>query len=697
MHIEQRIGSETLERAGNEASKTMPSAGDLPSLPSEKDLSDVDINDTRDNVASPIEVEGEETIRGLLEQAGIEAKKTMSSEGDFPKQTSCFASFPSEKDLNHFDINDTRDNVSSSSEVEGEATIRGLKSEESNSYKILSESDIQHLSSAKKDEVIDIASDEIIHPSALQQGNIYYDSGTFKTKKSEGKAIVQGVVASEDDVSKQSSSFMSDSKMDAMTAQYNQKKYNAGSDNIESLPINSVWDLDETTTYCNSMEERNARHVETEEDEKQNLLLPAAFSNLSVGVGCESQAERISSAHTEEHLSQLRFSSNVERPKSSLAVAAMQGPKSINMGNPPPGFVSPISVQGLNRGTATDELDVSFSSTRSEGYLQQRSKGGRQGRQNSFRNRSTFNLRNDDFGTRQRSSANDHNQSGRSSHHVHHDNRYGPGDSVRRGILPSVVTASSTHSSSSSSYQGSRRSQKYDKQSWARNKIEDRRRGENSSAQHKPSSLSSQAESYVPPSCTNTSYITGNEKLSRDGGQYSTQSTGALKNMLPEINTNALSSSSVQIPALQDFGSGECIHTSSSSSLYSDCQSFTSMSGKRLTSFDESYSSSKQGILPKQESNDSEDHSLRAYLFEEEDGGDNFDEGSILPAEKGSFIVPVTPDSSPRTRKREWRLKMNRKLANIQVGDLDPNDVPIIVLMNVGEVFQACNGNLDYF
>ena len=101
--------------------------------------------------------------------------------------------------------------------------------------------------------------------------------------------------------------------------------------------------------------------------------------------------------------------------------------------------------------------------------------------------------------------------------------------------------------------------------------------------------------------------------------------------------------------------------------------------------------------MPKQESNDSEDHSLRAYLFEEEDGGDNFDEGSILPAEKGGFIVPVTPDSSPRTRKREWRLKMNRKLANIQVGDLDPNDVPIIVLMNVGEVFQACNGNLDYF
>ena len=39
---------------------------------------------------------------------------------------------------------------------------------------------------------------------------------------------------------------------------------------------------------------------------------------------------------------------------------------------------------------------------------------------------------------------------------------------------------------------------------------------------------------------------------------------------------------------------------------------------------------------------------------------------------------------SPRTKKREWRLKMSRKLADIPVGDLNPDELPLTALMNVG-------------
>ena len=617
-----------------------------------------------------------------------EATKIM-SESDVSIQNSCFASCPSEKDFNDADINDTRDNVSSSSEFEREATGPAVKSEE---WHKVGE-DIQNLPKYQN-EAIDITS----NVTSNVTGNDIINPAMIKT--SEGETIAQEGVMSEDDVSKQSSSSMPDSNVFVMPAQYTENVNDIGSDKIESLPkdkkdigsgkiesssIKTVWDLNDTS-YCESKEGRDTSQLRKQIDEKQNLLTPSTFSKLSINTRCDKQEEQFAprdtfpSAHTEENVSQLKFSSSLQKPKSSLAVAAMQGTKVMNIDNPPPGFVSPISVLASNRGTTVDKMDTSFSSARSEGCRQQRVKVGKQGRQNPLLNRTAPTFRNDNVGTQQRSSTHDHNSSGITSiDHVDHEYRYGTGGTIRRGFLPSVITASSanTGSSSVSSYQVSRQSQKYNKQPWSRHKFEDRKRGENNNPQVKGSSLR-HVESYVLPGCNTID----NEKISRDVGQYSTQSTGALEKMLPEINTNVLSSS-VQIPPLQDFGSGECIRMSSSSSIYSDCQSFTSTSGKRPTSFDESYPS-KQSVLRKQESNNSEEHCVRVYLFEE-DVEDTFDEGSILPAEKETSFVPITPDSSPRTRKREWRLKMNRKLANIAVGDLDPSDVPIIVLMNVGE------------
>lgn len=39
--------------------------------------------------------------------------------------------------------------------------------------------------------------------------------------------------------------------------------------------------------------------------------------------------------------------------------------------------------------------------------------------------------------------------------------------------------------------------------------------------------------------------------------------------------------------------------------------------------------------------------------------------------------------NSPRSKKREWRLRMTRKLADIPVGELNPDELPLTALMNV--------------
>ena len=54
-----------------------------------------------------------------------------------------------------------------------------------------------------------------------------------------------------------------------------------------------------------------------------------------------------------------------------------------------------------------------------------------------------------------------------------------------------------------------------------------------------------------------------------------------------------------------------------------------------------------------------------------------------------------TKRSIDRSRKREWCLKMNKRLAEIPVGKLDPEEVPISALMNVSSFFfysRNCNG-----
>lgn len=61
--------------------------------------------------------------------------------------------------------------------------------------------------------------------------------------------------------------------------------------------------------------------------------------------------------------------------------------------------------------------------------------------------------------------------------------------------------------------------------------------------------------------------------------------------------------------------------------------------------------------------------------------------GDKAYCEKDDFCKSKSSQSairqSPKSKKREWRLKMSRKLAETPVGDLNPDDVPLIALMNV--------------
>ena len=50
------------------------------------------------------------------------------------------------------------------------------------------------------------------------------------------------------------------------------------------------------------------------------------------------------------------------------------------------------------------------------------------------------------------------------------------------------------------------------------------------------------------------------------------------------------------------------------------------------------------------------------------------------------------PTSSPRSKKREWLLRMNRKLSEIAVGDLDPSTIPLPAIMNAWAKTKSAQG-----
>lgn len=68
---------------------------------------------------------------------------------------------------------------------------------------------------------------------------------------------------------------------------------------------------------------------------------------------------------------------------------------------------------------------------------------------------------------------------------------------------------------------------------------------------------------------------------------------------------------------------------------------------------------------------------------EDEEDNDSFDDDNV--DQQGD-------DSSPRAKKREWLLRMNKKLAETPVGELDPAVVPLTACMNSWAKTKSANG-----
>ena len=95
----------------------------------------------------------------------------------------------------------------------------------------------------------------------------------------------------------------------------------------------------------------------------------------------------------------------------------------------------------------------------------------------------------------------------------------------------------------------------------------------------------------------------------------------------------------------------------------------------------------KKPILP---AHDEPDNSGSEYAWDEDDEDESeFDEhdrefhrAAYGHASAQAMVVRGRKKISPRTKKREWLLRMNRRLIEVPVGELDPAAVPISAIMN---------------
>ena len=81
---------------------------------------------------------------------------------------------------------------------------------------------------------------------------------------------------------------------------------------------------------------------------------------------------------------------------------------------------------------------------------------------------------------------------------------------------------------------------------------------------------------------------------------------------------------------------------------------------------------------------DDDDH--ESWGDEDDDDNDN---------DQSSPYASTTHDTdahSPRAKKREWLLRMNRKLDDIAVGQLDPTAVPVTAVMNAWAKTRSAQG-----
>ena len=140
----------------------------------------------------------------------------------------------------------------------------------------------------------------------------------------------------------------------------------------------------------------------------------------------------------------------------------------------------------------------------------------------------------------------------------------------------------------------------------------------------------------------------------------------------------------------QSTGSmGDSYSTSTSEALRALMNPVSSSSISTLEPAAPSFAPFDRPILPEQSLN--LDDLLPIDDEDEDDEEDDFsyEDSAILPL---SVSAVSNKDLSPKTKKREWLLRMNRRLNEIPIGELDPTTVPMSAVMNAWAKTKSAQG-----
>ena len=95
------------------------------------------------------------------------------------------------------------------------------------------------------------------------------------------------------------------------------------------------------------------------------------------------------------------------------------------------------------------------------------------------------------------------------------------------------------------------------------------------------------------------------------------------------------------------------------------------------------------------EVDDDEDETFRFEDYDiglEDDESESWDAVSGNNANSGCVVGNAGPNLSTKSKKREWLLRMNRKLQDIPIGELDPTVMPLSAIMNAWAKTKSAQG-----
>jgi hypothetical protein len=430
---------------------------------------------------------------------------------------------------------------------------------------------------------------------------------------------------------------------------------------ISRLSRYQMWNANSNaSSSVSSQNQKAARPQQSQlQDGHSNFHLPSEFESLKVNEGREPNSGRHGGSSlamaagrglSTSSVSSGRSTFNSDPPQrnSSLLSARDQSiNNSMRMDSAPPGFHSPISVNPSNRGGTRNQSRGGNPSNRGGGG-DFRLKDHRYSKQNNRRLESNSQSDNLSGKWSSASSQNSHYSSYSSASYPV------PGDRNRRGGLGddmSYRSHTSSHARSEASLDSAQGSSllRY---------------------AHSSQSFGSSRSGGGDNMATSSGSFGGSSYKRRERRTgATTQSSSAIQKMLEQsaISPEAVGLGGATLPSL------------TASSVYSDIDEQHAMP-KKASGGALSFSLPPHSFLPGGAVETLDQNYLEYTLGDDGDGS------------KASRSTASTVHRS-KGKNKDWRLKMNRLLAETPLGELDSNEIPISVLMNVSllYVFYHCS------